>query len=201
MFFDLTKAVEASTDRAVLFELLTALVGQRCLKADLSYGEELMLHFGDPVPYAHPKMVDEQKGSWILGSRASSWRILLNDPPAIISSGWPLEQGESFGSPTEVPVISGEEAEGHARQLAGKTVNAIRPFKVVRLPTPVGVGVGLVVEFSDGSDVTIVPSPEVDDSDAPVADWELFTPFHTYLRVGPGLVWSYLRSDKVPQNA
>jgi hypothetical protein len=208
MIFDLTKPVEKSSDLAVLHALLTALLGQRCLKVDLSYGDELMLHIGEPVPYKHPKLADEQKGSWILGTRASGWRLLLNDPPVLIECGWfPDELSELVGPwandvsrTAERRRSSGEAVEQAARHLAGQTVRSVRPERFP-LPTPAAAGLGLVVDFAGGSSLAVVPSPERDEGEDPLADWELFTPFHTYLRVGPGLEWAYLRSDAPAKTA
>ena len=77
MILDLTEPVpKVASDATFLRALLTALVGQRCLKVDLSYGGELMLHIGNPVAYAHPKLADEVKGSWTSGTRASRMAAL-----------------------------------------------------------------------------------------------------------------------------
>jgi hypothetical protein len=90
--------------------------------------------------------------------------------------------------------ISGEEIEEKTRQLIGKTILAARPV-VFALPGPIANGIGLVVNFGVGSNLVIVPSPEPDEDNDPLPDWELFTPFHTYLRVGPGVSWAYLKAD------
>lgn len=191
MIFDLAKPMQASTDEAFLHALLTTMVGQLCVRVDLSYGDELMLHVGEPLSYAHPKLADEKKGSWILATRASSWRILLSDPPALVEYGWlpPEPTLEKLARES----IDGTEAERRAAGLEGRVVRDIRLLKF-QLPTPIGVGMGLVVNFGVRDNLLIVPSPEADLDENPVADWELFTPFHMYLKVGPGLVWSYVPS-------
>src|SRR5262249_34356230 len=58
-------------------------------------------------------------------------------------------------------------------------------------------GIGLLILFEDGSSFQVMPRSEPDETDreAPLADWEMFTPYHTYLRCGPGYSWSYRRSD------
>ena len=91
--------------------------------------------------------------------------------------------------------LSGVEIEKNAWQLSGKTVLSVVPITFPM--AAVGEGVGLIVEFAGGSSLAVVPNPEPEPEGTPdpVADWELFTPFHTYLTVGPGAVWSYLRSD------
>src|SRR5437764_1108016 len=75
------KPVESSRDLTLLNRLLSALVGQPFLKAKRSYGGELMLHFGGPVPYTSPKLAGEKKGAWILGTRASGWGLSLPSIP------------------------------------------------------------------------------------------------------------------------
>lgn len=191
MIIDLKQEVKASQDIHFLQGLLHALVGQRCLKVELSYGGELMLHLGEPQPYAHPKLADETKGAWILGTRASWWRLLLNNPPLLI------EEGD----------LDGELVEKKTGSLSGTSVVAVEPnllplhgVGAVRhwgpgtsVPTPQS-GVVLVVRFSDGSSLVVTPTGELE-QEPPVADWELFTPYHMYLTCGPGPAWSYLRSD------
>ena len=55
---------------------------------------------------------------------------------------------------------------------------------------------------ADGSVLTIVPTPEevAPPSEGrelpPIPDWELFTPYNRFLRVGPGQTWAYLPSDQ-----
>ena len=71
VIIDLKTEVIQSRDLRLLMAMLDVLVGQRCLKIEVSYGEELMVHLGAPVAYSHPKLADEAKGSWILGTRAS----------------------------------------------------------------------------------------------------------------------------------
>jgi hypothetical protein len=186
---DLKSEVKRSADLHFLEAMLGALAGQRCLKVELSYGEELMLHLGAAVPYSNTKLADETKGSWILGTRASRWSLFLSQPPLLIASnGQPLAQATNGATPETPP----EEVEKKADPLIGCTV------VVVKLEWPLSQasagGVGLVLEFSDGSRLTVLPDDEADNK-TPLADWELFTPYDMYLTCGPGPVWSYARSD------
>jgi hypothetical protein len=188
MIIDLKQEVKGSRDFRFLEAVLGALVGQRCLKAELSYGGELMLHVGDPVPYGHPKLADELKGTWILGTRASWWSLLLNDPPFLIESSG-LDPGSLE------PTLTPDEVEKRAGQLIGSTVVLAEPdlHPLRRSPHR---GVALFLEFSTRSRLAVVPNGEADEEN-PLADWELFTPYHMYLTCGPGPVWSYLRSDVI----
>ena len=197
---DLTKPVEPSQNPLILRSLLGTLLGQRCLKVDLSYGDELMLHVGEPISYQHPNLAAEKKGAWILGTRASAWQLLLNqEPPSVIESDeFPARLTAEWRLEGNGHRVRGEEVEGLARNLAGETITSARPVPFP-VPPPLTKGVGLVVEFTGGSRLVVVPSSEPVEEDEPLADWELFTPYRTYLRVGPGLVWAYLCSNEPAQ--
>ena len=194
VIIDLKTEVIQSRDLRLLMAMLDVLVGQRCLKIEVSYGEELMVHLGAPVAYSHPKLADEAKGSWILGTRASRWSLFLSQPPLLIASNGRLVTEVGAGSPRETPP---SEVEKKAEPLIGCTVAMVKPEW--RLPTASLGGVALVLEFGDGSRLTVNPDDEPDDRTA-LADWELFTPYDMYLVCGPGAVWSYLRSDVVASN-
>jgi hypothetical protein len=62
-----------------LNRLASELVGQTCWKVNFSYGDELMLHFGDRLSYFQPVMSNKEKGSWILGTRTTMWQIIHPD--------------------------------------------------------------------------------------------------------------------------
>jgi hypothetical protein len=199
MISDLTKPGKFSGLEGLqdLQEVLVLLVGQPCLKVDLSYGNELLLHLSHPVPYDHPQMADETKGAWMLCTRASGWNLRLNDLPTLIECGLP---GSSDSSPLwwkgtwqtdQRQPIKGAEIEQMAKQMAEKTVTAATPF----VETP-GRGIGVIIKFTDDSSLTVVPSSEPREEEDDFPDWELFTPHHTYLRVGPGLEWRCLRSNE-----
>jgi hypothetical protein len=172
---------------------LDILVGQRVLKIDFSYGGELMLHVGEPLPYSHPGLAAEKKGSWILGTRASWWSLVLNDPPSLLSNRLSDEQDEQG----EGQIIPAEEFEKRASRLAATAITAATP-QPRPLGKSVGLGIALFVELSDKSRLVVLPNVEPDE-EPKLADWELFTPYHTYLTCGPGLAWSYLRSDIVDE--
>jgi hypothetical protein len=78
-------------------------------------------------------------------------------------------------------------------RMGGMLVTAVQPFAIHAAP----VAVGLLLEFANGANLVLCPNPEIDQDEEPLADWELFTPFHTYLRCGPGFVWSYLPADRL----
>jgi hypothetical protein len=190
---DLKETERDSSDLARLASMLEVLAGQRCLKVDFDYGPELMLHVGTPIPYSHPRLKGEQKGSWILGTRASRWQLLLGGSGLLIQTG-PPEPFLPLMPPTGVDVrpISPEEVEKKTGLLSGFLILSASPFPT---QSKKGMGFGVAIEFGDGSRLLVVPTEEPDDPREPLADWELFTPFHTYLRVGPGVIWSKLPSN------
>ena len=190
VIIDLKNAVKESRDLRLLEAMLGALVGQHCLKVELSYGDELMVHLGAPVPYSSPKLADETKGAWILGTRTSHWNLLLSGPPLLIVTNGEPSNGLTVDAPQQTPP---EEVEQKAESLMGCTVMAVKPEWPFPQASYSG-GVGLVVEFSNGSRLAVIPDDGPDDG-TPLADWELFTPYDMYFMCGPGPVWSYRRSD------
>ena len=195
VIIDLKSEVKQSGDLDRLESMLGALVGQRCMRVELSYGEELMLHLGTPVPYSSPKLADETKGSWILGTCASHWNLLLSGPPLLIVTGG--EQSNGLTDETAQQTLP-MEIERRAESLIGCAIIAVKPEWPFPQASYSG-GVGLVLEFSNGSRLAILPDGGPDDG-TPLADWELFTPYDMYLACGPGPVWSYLRSDVAASN-
>jgi hypothetical protein len=63
-------------------------------------------------------------------------------------------------------------------------------------------GFGLSALLEDEASVVILPSraPRQRPRRDQIADWEVFTPYERYLKVGPGLRWSYLPS-RTPSQA
>jgi hypothetical protein len=198
MLIDLKTPVQKSGDLRLLNTIVSALVGQPFLKAGYTYPESLVLHLGNPVPYTDPKKTVKTKGAWRLKVAASSWQVFLSEPGAIISyQTVPV----SSPSPSAVPIDKEATAAKVTASLGGKTVLAANPLL---LPESVwkAEGIGALLRFEDGSTVIVWPSQEPDAADIegePVPDWELFTSFNMYLRVGPGAEWSY-RGANVPDS-
>lgn len=192
MIVDLTRPMEQSQDLRLLHSILEALVGQPCLKARFAYAGELKLDFGRPVPYSSPKMAGTLKGSWRLGTRASGWRMMLGEAGLLILND-PVEHPEAARGAE----LTDDQIEAKANALAGKSVIRATPFLTSHATHE---GIGLAILLEDGSGIRVIPDSGTDAGDASaeveaVADWELFTPYHTYLRCGPGFVWSLRRSD------
>jgi hypothetical protein len=187
---DLKSEVQRSADLHLLDGMLRALLGQRCLKVELSYGEELMLHFGDPVPCSSAALADETKGAWILGTRASRWTLMLHDPPVLIASDSPPFADEESANEQET---SSQDVEKRAEPLIGRNIVTAKA-QCLFPEIPGCSSLALLLGFSDGSHLLVLPDDEAEEV-TPLADWELFTPYDMYLACGPGPVWSYQRSD------
>jgi hypothetical protein len=183
MMIELKREVAASTDFHFLEALLGLLVGQRCLKVEFSYGDELVLHVGAPTPYSHPKLADEVQGAWVLGARASAWSLLLSDPPRFIESA----DRPQADSDAWLPVTPAQ-IEAMVERLAGRVVIEAGPRNSSEP------GIALTLALDEGSRLLISPGAEPASAN-PLADWELFTPYGMVLTCGPGATWSFLRSD------
>lgn len=65
--------------------IVKPLIGEVCSQVRFSYGDELVLDFGELSNYNHPKLSYLQKGSWQLCTRATDW-ILTKENIGQISS-------------------------------------------------------------------------------------------------------------------
>jgi hypothetical protein len=186
---DTTAPVAPPTSR---FESqLLQLVGEPFLFIRRSYGDELVLHFGDRVlgPARRTKNGEfrYEYGTYSLHLRGSAGVIKSGATAAYFGSGPEAEVLKLLGEPTRrANVVTDPPISTGAR------VTAVNPFPFDRPPVK---GIGLRVDLSDGSTVVVVPSPDEPPESVPegttlyeIADWELHTP-HGSLQVGPGLKW------------
>ena len=149
-----------------LREIVHPVIGQPCWKACLGYADELRLHLGARVPYAHAKLAGKFHGEWDFGSRGTTWELV-----------------NSFG-PVTTSDDSSETIQRHLRVLEGTTVTG---FDVERTD------LRLTVSFSNGCQLRLISIPSDDEWEMPY--WELFAPNHMLLTFGPGGVWTYERSN------
>lgn len=172
----MSTATDTPTPAVPAFPLLLRLVGEPFLFARRSYGDELVLYFGerraDPPRVIKGREFRYEYGTYSLHLRGSAW----------------VAQGAA-GTRDSSTIADGPR-DIELPTAAGARVTATIPFAVDR---PDGVGFGLRVELSDGSTVVVVPTPD-DEASAtapdgtplpPLADWELHSP-HGTLVVGPG---------------
>ena len=173
--------------------LLLQLVGEPFLFLRRSYGDELVLHFGEPLlgparPTKHGSFRYEH-GTYRLQLRGSAWAVKSELVPSVISCGLGFDLEKVLGAPDQRTDVANE-----LTIAPGARVIALTPFPVTR---PGVDGIGLRVDMSDGSCVVVIPTPDDPDpaADLPpdvavaeLADWELNTPHYT-LHVGPGRKW------------
>lgn len=172
-----------------LLGLARQLVGEPFLFARRGYPDELKLHFGTPVQSPGPKGRTITSGSYVLGAVASAWSFKVAKLGVTLLSGDPFASAapadpDTWGSP-----LHEEKLDAMLASTGGPIMTGV---EVQTHP----LGYALSLAFSDGSALTILPSRET----GPVPDWELFTPYDRYLRVGPGREWAYLPSDQ-PETA
>ncbi len=168
-----------------LLDLAQQLVGEPLLFARRGYPDELKLHLGTPVETPGPKGKTLTRGSYVLGAVASAWAFKIARLGVTILSGGSL----AGTAPLPEPKLD-------------EYLAATGGLKVVRvdvLAHPFGYSLSLAL--SDGSGLHIIPTAEeaespTDKERTPLPDWELFTPYRRFLRVGPGPTWAYLPSDQ-----
>lgn len=160
MTTELVQPVTKDTDLQQLKEIIEKVIGEPCWRASLSYGDELSLHIGARVPYSQKSMAGKEKGAWILGTRATAWK--LDD--------------------TSQTITTSEDAPEIVRQkvhlIEGTVITAIESS----CPN-----LDLTVTFSNGCQLILFPDTQ-EDSD--LSYWEMFTPYQMILKVGPGAKWS-----------
>jgi hypothetical protein len=187
---DLRSTCESSCgDLSGLWSYLQQLVGQPFLFFRESYGDELTLHLGTPREPASPKLRLRIRGSYVLTLRGSIWSILSGTHSDLTFTDPCLKPETAYARQLELA-----ELEKNSPVESGTPVELVRPF----LSDATG-GFGLLLVFADQSRLMIRPSPiSLPDTNADelpeIADWELFTPYGRYLRVGPGPTWAYLPS-------
>lgn len=147
-------------------QILSGLVGVRCWRPHLSYGDELKLEMGDRVPYRSKLQAHLMRGSWMLGTRGSKWVV---------------RQG------TDIVVTSAEEPE---QMETGIQALVDRTISEARLDAE---SLVLTIQFDGDYQIEVTPDTEdEEDKDYPLCDWELFTPDgDKVLQVGPGRRWVY----------
>lgn len=166
MTANLVRNITQLSDLEELIQLICEIIGETCWKAGLTYGNELTLHIGAKIPYLQKSMLAKEKGAWILGTRATRWRIDF--------------RGDTL-------VDSNNDLETIKQKVAAIESNTITNIKISYE------NLALTVSFTNQSKLILLPNSE-EDVDLP--DWEIFTPYHMVLKFGPGAVWSYTSSNR-----
>ena len=161
----LIQKVTKVADLDKLKEIISGTLGATCWRASLSYGDELRLHIGTRLPYSQQAMAEEERGSWMLGTRGSPWMLECLSETLTTSEDDP------------------EMLKRKLHHVEGSTIVAFETSYPDLAAT---------ITFNNKCKLALLPSTE-DDFGLP--HWELFTPYMMLLKVGPGAVWSYVRSD------
>jgi hypothetical protein len=182
---DLTKPVARSDDLGELRSFLDVLLEQPVLGLRITYPDELELHLGAPRTYRTSRFGDRTRGSFILGTVASSWRFETPEPPHLVSRS--LTGADDAGLSLE------QKAE---IERLGSGLRGLRVASIELRPTDLGpagmLGIAVSFRFSDRASLTVIPTPDPEDFESGLPDWELITPYGHHLAVGPGLCWSHL---------
>jgi hypothetical protein len=91
---------------------------------------------------------------------------------------WVIEPAP--GDPSE------HDAEALMRMIEGATITAVE----IGYPD-----LWLEITFSNQCTLSLVPEPDDDEEEDPLAYWELFGPRHAVLEVGPGPRWSFTEDE------
>ncbi|MCU0705953.1 MAG: hypothetical protein MUF18_18455 [Fimbriiglobus sp.] len=198
---DYRKSVEPKKDDfGHLSGIARQLVGERVLFGCLSYPRELTIHFGTPITVKGPRGRTWSKGTYTLTTIGAVWEVKSAKQGKRVADFSRLERANSVSHGGDQ--FTEEQVEEFLSEIGGATVHDV----TLALTE---IGVRLDVVFSDGSYVAVFPTtthleigtkPEYDFMVDP-PDWELFTPYGLFLKVGPGRQWSYQPSnqpEKIP---
>jgi len=177
-------AAPKQSDLAGLEKQLSSLVGQPFRFVQVSYGDELTLHFGDVQPAKNPLLKGMPFGETILGVCGSHWVFKSGTEPIVICAG------DHGAQPELGPTLTNAELEEKSVVVPGSRVVSATPFVVLPIR-----GFGLDLRLSDGSSLLVLPTPPDpnppgEEPLAPLADWELLTP-RGLISAWPNLKWTY----------
>jgi len=153
MTTNLVHKITKATDLEQIKQITSGIIGEICWKASLSYGDELTLHIGAKIPYPQKSMAGKEKGAWILGTRATVWKL---------------------DCATDILATSEDDGE-----IIKQKMQVIEGNKIIILETSYP-SLNLTIGFDNGCQLKLIPNTE-DSLDLP--DWEIFTPDRMILRV------------------
>jgi len=144
-----------------LNQIIQPIIGETCHQIGFSYGDELILDFGEMTAYDHPKLADLCKGSWQLCTRATPWYLMMNNMFLFV----PL------------PEYTTDDAQIFLQDLENKKLTnfVIDPNNFQ-----------LTLSFEDS--YKLILKPDLED-DSGLSYWELMMPNEQILIVSPGMFW------------
>ena len=169
--------VKSPEDMGDLEAILNRLVDLPLLAVRTAYGQELRLDFGQSVPFRSPLLAGRVRGAWVLGTRASPWRVMRSN---------------EFAADAQQDANEMDLAE-----LVGATVTRARvSYPDLDLTLSFDGGTAFTVSVDrDENDHDENDHDENDHDESILSAWELFTPDRLVLTVGPGRRWSLTPVD------
>ncbi|MFM7365105.1 MAG: hypothetical protein ACKO11_11550 [Cuspidothrix sp.] len=146
-----------------LNQIIQPIIGETCHQIGFSYGDELILDFGEMTAYDHPKLADLRKGSWQLSTRATLWYLMTNHELLFL----PLPQLNTDHAQVALQRYL------ENKKLANFVIDPNKNFQ-------------LTLSFEEGYELILEPDLE---DDSGLAYWELLMPNEQILIVGPGEFW------------
>lgn len=153
-----------------LNQIIQPIIGETCHQIGFSYGDELILDFGEMQPYNHPKLKHLNKGSWQLFTRATPWSLTFgNLLSGIHSSILDIHPNNEFVERLLQPLEN--------TKLTNFALGGNHDFTLT-----------LSFEGEDNYNYKFILEPDLED-DSGLAYWELLMPNEQILIVGPGQFW------------
>ncbi|OBQ38777.1 MAG: hypothetical protein AN487_06560 [Anabaena sp. CRKS33] len=152
-----------------LNQITQPIIGETCHQVAFSYGDELLLDFGEMTAYNHPKLAHLRKGSWQLSTRATPWYLML-------------KKGVSWSSSM---LVNNE----NTVEFAKIQLQCLENKKLTNFVTLANSNeMKLILSFEGDLNYELILEPDLED-DSGLAYWELLMPNEQILIVGPGLFW------------
>jgi len=191
--FDVEERPPAPSPSPALLDVVTKLLREQpfCFFR-IAYGGELQIHLGEIREFPSARLRRRERGSYVLGTRASAWVVYSKGESTLLASdrdavaGLVDQAGPGVGADARL-IEEGDYVP------AGTAVKDVALHRVHD-------GVGLRLRFLDGSRVDVLPTDAdredaSDGADDELPDWELLDADSHLLSVGPGVKWSYDETD------
>jgi hypothetical protein len=156
-----------------LNQIIQPIIGETCHQIGFSYGDELILDFGEMTAYDHPKLADLSKGSWQLSTRATPWSLMFGFGN-LLSGGFHSVMLDMFPN-NEYAKTFLQNLEN--TKLTNFALGGNHDFTLT-----------LSFEGEDNCNYQFILEPDLED-DSGLAYWELLMPNEQILIVGPGQFW------------
>ncbi|TAF10222.1 MAG: hypothetical protein EAZ77_03410 [Nostocales cyanobacterium] len=155
--------IEIANSQPNLNQITQKIIGETCNQVTFSYGDELLLDFGEMSAYNHPKLRHLSKGTWQLSTRST---------PVYLKKVHPMFFSSYFKNPM-YPTTKRKLRLLENKKLTDFVIDTNKNFQ-------------LTLSFE--GNYRLVLKPDLED-DSGLAYWELMMPNEQILTVGPGMFW------------